>query len=205
MQDDQIATPTPSLWTRKFRAGAVAVGIAGGITAIGVTGLGSPAASASGATNPAPVTVATPTNATSDAASADVLKRLVGAKNAAAAAQPATADPNQPALDAFFKAGYDYDDAAALAKAWHESDPFTAKVDAGNRLLAGQTLPLAPGSATPAPAEAGDDAVTAFFNAGYTYDDAVTLSTMWHSASPYDAKVAAGKKLQAGQTLPIKP
>jgi len=206
MQDNKDATPTPSPWGRKRRVGAIVAGVAGGITAIGITTLGS-TASASPA-DPAPVATSAHSNANSvDVAPAkeEVIKRLNAAKEAAAAAQPSTSDPNQPALNAFFNAGYNYDDAVVLAKTWRESDLATAKVDAGKRLLAGQTLPIKPGSSAAASAEASNDPVSAFFNAGYNYDDAVTLSTMWHTATPYEAKVAAGQKLQAGQTLPIKP
>ena len=50
-----------------------------------------------------------------------------------------------------------------------------------------------------------DADVNAFFAAGYTYDDAVTLSKMWSISDTYQVKVDAGQKLLAGQTLPIKP
>lgn len=204
MQEGQPAAPTPSPWGRKLRTGAIAAGVAGGMTAIGITTLGSTASAAP--SDPAPIAAPAPAGSVDVAtAKAEVIKRLNAAKEAAAAAHPSIADPNQPALDAFFSAGYTYDDAVALAKAWHESDPGTAKVAAGNRLLGGQSLPIKPGSSPVAPAEAGDDPVDAFFSAGYDYDDAVTLSTMWHTATPYDAKVAAGQRLRAGQTLPIKP
>ena len=45
----------------------------------------------------------------------------------------------------------------------------------------------------------------AYFNAGYDYDDAVELAKLWKKSSPYDAKVLGGKKLLAGETLPIQP
>lgn len=46
----------------------------------------------------------------------------------------------------------------------------------------------------------------AYFNAGYDYDDAVALAKLWHSKGDIGSvKAAAGKKLLAGQTLPIKP
>ncbi len=46
--------------------------------------------------------------------------------------------------DAFFDAGYDYDDAVKLAKAWKLADPYQAKIEGGKRLLAGDTLPFQP-------------------------------------------------------------
>ncbi len=119
-------------------------------------------------------------------------------------AGPVTVD--DAALDAFFGAGYTYDDAVALAAAW-EVDSFEAKVLGGRDLLAGGSLPIAPGSAAPAPGSAltGEDAaVDAFFTAGYTYDDAVALGAEW-KVEPYEAKVAAGQVLLAGDEPPIAP
>ncbi len=52
-------------------------------------------------------------------------------------------DGSAAAVDAFFAAGHDYDDAVALAAVWNV-DPFEAKVTAGQRILAGETLPVAP-------------------------------------------------------------
>ncbi|GAB1691961.1 hypothetical protein [Krasilnikovia sp. M28-CT-15] len=110
----------------------------------------------------------------------------------------------QKQLDAYFGAGYDYNDAVQLAKLWHLPDPYAAKVAAGKRVLAGQHLPIKPD-----PKNVSDARITkqydAFFAAGYDYDDAVQLAKLWHLASPSDAKAVAGKKLLAGETLPIKP
>jgi hypothetical protein len=107
-------------------------------------------------------------------------------------------------VNAFFAAGYDYNDAVKLAALWHLPDANHAKVAAGKKLLAGEKLPI-----KPTPADPGSDPsaapVNAFFAAGYTYDDAVRLAALWHQSDPYQAKVAAGKKLLAGETLPIKP
>ena len=116
-------------------------------------------------------------------------------------------------LNAYFAAGYTYEDAVGLAQLWKISDPYQAKIDGGAKLLAGQTLPVAPGSQpTPAAevsanaaASATDDAVNKFFNSGYTYDDAVTLGKLWKIDDTYQVKIDAGQKLLAGQTLPIKP
>ena len=47
-------------------------------------------------------------------------------------------------MDAFFAAGYDYDDAVQLAKLWKKADAYQAKVEGGKRLLAGETLPIKP-------------------------------------------------------------
>jgi hypothetical protein len=45
---------------------------------------------------------------------------------------------------AYFNAGYNYDDAVALAKLWHLATPYDAKVAGSQRLTAGQTLPIQP-------------------------------------------------------------
>jgi hypothetical protein len=44
----------------------------------------------------------------------------------------------------------------------------------------------------------------AFFNAGYDYNDAVKLASMWHE-SVSQAKIDGGKKLKSGESLPIPP
>ena len=122
----------------------------------------------------------------------------------AASATPSAADL-QKAWDAYFGAGYDYDDALKLAKIWHSKDEVgNVKAEAGRRLLAGQTLPFQPSPSSVAKAKE-DAQVNAFFAAGYDYDDAVKLAKLWHLADPNRAKVAAGKKLLVGETLPIKP
>ncbi|GAA0295662.1 hypothetical protein [Kineococcus aurantiacus] len=46
--------------------------------------------------------------------------------------------------------------------------------------------------------------VDAFFAAGYTYDDAVTLGETWN-VDTWEAKVTGGQKLMAGETLPFAP
>jgi hypothetical protein len=114
-------------------------------------------------------------------------------------------------LDAYFAAGYGYDEALQLAQLWHMTgDPATIKAEAGRRLLAGETLPIQPSAPSPTPTgsvpvNGTDAAVAAYFAAGYTYDDAVTLGKLWKIADTYQVKADAGQKLLAGQTLPIKP
>ncbi|MFI7542077.1 hypothetical protein [Actinoplanes sp. NPDC049599] len=108
----------------------------------------------------------------------------------------------QKRLDAYFAAGFNYDDAVKLAKIWKLADPYAAKVEGGKRLLADKKLPVKPSAV----AEAKETArVNKFFSAGYDYDDAVKLAKLWKLADPYAAKVEGGKRLLAGDTLPIKP
>ncbi|BAL90991.1 hypothetical protein AMIS_57710 [Actinoplanes missouriensis 431] len=108
-------------------------------------------------------------------------------------------------LDAYFAAGYDWDDAEQLAKLWKLGDPYDAKVEAGKRLLAGKKLPGVEADPQLAKEAKEGRLVGAFFEAGYDFADAEALAKLWKLDDPYAAKVAAGKKLQAGETLPIKP
>jgi hypothetical protein len=115
---------------------------------------------------------------------------------------PEISAKDQKRLDAYFGAGYNYDDAVKLARLWKLADPYAAKVEGGKRLLADKKLPVKPSAVGAAKEEAR---VTAFFKAGYDYDDAVTFAKLWKLADPYSAKVEGGKRLLAGDTLPIKP
>ncbi|MBB2901169.1 hypothetical protein FHR75_001957 [Kineococcus radiotolerans] len=119
-------------------------------------------------------------------------------------------DPDQASREVFFDAGYTYDDAVVLGKQWAQ-DSWEAKVTGGEKLAAGETLPIEPGSSAPAPTVPVSElpteestAVDAFFAAGYTYDDAVALGGIWH-VSPWEAKVTGGRDLLAGETLPVAP
>jgi hypothetical protein len=126
----------------------------------------------------------------------------VPATTAAPVAATPAANPDDAAVTAFLAAGYTYDDAVALAKTWGSAAPYEAKAAAGRKLEAGETLPIAPGSAA---AESDSNAaVNKFFDAGYTYDDAVALAKLW-GGDPYEAKATAGQKLLNGETLPVKP
>lgn len=60
----------------------------------------------------------------------------------------------------FFVAGYTYDDAATLAEQWKVADVYDAKITAGQKLAAGEALPIAP-SGPPTTAEAlGSEAMS---------------------------------------------
>jgi len=110
--------------------------------------------------------------------------------------------------DAYFAAGYGYSDAVKLAKIWNlKGEIGGVKAEAGRRLLAGETLPIKPGPEDPADStpDLASQRVDAFFAAGYDYDDAVRLAKLWKTPDPYRAKIAGGKKLLAGETLPFQP
>jgi hypothetical protein len=132
-------------------------------------------------------------------AKAQALRAAAGSSVSSSASSD---DGMSPALQAYFDAGYDYNDAVALGKVWNETDISSIKTEAGQKLIGGQTLPVAP-SGTPATPE--DKNVEAFFNAGYDYNDAVQLGKLWKISDTYQVKIDAGKKLSEGQTLPIAP
>jgi hypothetical protein len=107
-------------------------------------------------------------------------------------------------MTAYFQGGYDYNNAVELSRIWNKPIEFINKVkaEAGLKLLEGQPLPVQPDGP---PATPADKAVTAFFDAGYDYNDAVKLAGIWHDSTPYQAKVEGGQKLEQGESLPIPP
>lgn len=128
----------------------------------------------------------------------------------APAAPPSATPPSEQQMqiwfDAYFGAGYDYTDAEALARLW-KVDPAQAKVEAGRKLAAGETLPIV---ATPEDNDDADDPVKdrqrqAFFDEGYDYDDALELARIWKLDGAGAAKAEAGKRLLEGKKLPIRP
>ncbi|GAA0568906.1 hypothetical protein GCM10010172_61540 [Paractinoplanes ferrugineus] len=137
--------------------------------------------------------------------------RLLAGETLPFPATPNAPEPTRPAgpaadkqLDAFFGAGYTWDEAVRLAKIWHLSDPSDAKVMAGKKLLAGETLPVQPKPANVKAAKE-EKQVAAFFNKGYSVEDAVKLAKIWHLKDAWSAKIEGGKRILAGQSLPIKP
>lgn len=93
------------------------------------------------------------------------------------------------------------DDVDRLAELWG-TDPTETKARAGQMLLDGEPIPalppLDPAAATDAQRQA------AFWDAGYTFEDAEQLAGLWDVATS-EAKVLAGADLLAGRTLPVPP
>ncbi|MBB4692900.1 hypothetical protein [Paractinoplanes abujensis] len=52
---------------------------------------------------------------------------------------------------------------------------------------------------------AGARELDAFFNAGYHWAQAEQLARLWNIEDPADAKIVAGRRLLAGQRLPVAP
>lgn len=115
--------------------------------------------------------------------------------------------------DAFWDAGYTVDDVYALEKLW-KVDSIGAKAQAGQMLLTGQQVPIAPGSTPAGEPEppAGPPVVDmkieaelqAFWGAGYTADDIRTLAELW-DLDEFGAKTKAGQMLIEGTEPPIRP
>jgi hypothetical protein len=110
-----------------------------------------------------------------------------------------------PEWNAFFKAGYTYEDALLLSHLWgHGTITADAKICAGGELLHGRALPLRPGQT---PQTAGEDvALQAYTNNGYTAADAAELAKLWKTPASSDlttVKVRAGREILGGQTLPL--
>lgn len=122
---------------------------------------------------------------------------------------PGAEDPTftaaeERARDKYFAEGYSAEEAETLGKLWKMKDIDDVKTKAGQLLLAGKKLPVRPSAA--GVTDASEEAQTrAFFDEGYDVDDAAALARLWKLPTPYDAKVAAGKKILAGETLPIQP
>ncbi|MFC8191709.1 hypothetical protein ACFUMH_08620 [Cellulomonas sp. NPDC057328] len=127
---------------------------------------------------------------------------------------------------AFWGAGYTPEDVDALAALWG-TDWTETKARAGQMLLDGEEVPVAPsgtvptaddaaatGDAPPAAPADGDAAgaaaaeevaqYDAFWDAGYTFEDAQALAALW-GTEVAETKARAGQALLDGQTLPVAP
>lgn len=120
-----------------------------------------------------------------------------------ATAEAAANDPVAKNLDAYYAAGYKYEDALDLAALWNSADRNAAKNTAGADLRAGHALPFAPGQG---------------FHRSYTtaqelhayelaeVDDAglaARLAASW-KVSVTAAKAKAGALLLANQPVPLE-
>ena len=97
------------------------------------------------------------------------------------------------------------EDADALATLWHV-ELIEAKGRAGQLLLDGLPVPVAPGSSLDLtdPATIAMLEMRAFWDAGYTREDGAALAALWN-VDVDEAKATAGQMLRAGQPLPIGP
>ncbi|MDR7383041.1 hypothetical protein [Promicromonospora iranensis] len=105
--------------------------------------------------------------------------------------------------DAFWGAEYTAGDLVALRDLWNV-DSLEAKARAGQLILDGNAVPVAPGShgsdeELRFPTVAEQDA---FREAGYTYEDAKRLADLWQVGAD-EAKARAGDMLLDGETPPL--
>jgi hypothetical protein len=102
------------------------------------------------------------------------------------------------AYAAYWEGGYNYRQLLVLADEWNLSE-FEAKARAGNAILTGDTSSFDALVADIKPAEqvAYDGPDAAFWDAGYTYDDAVALAEEWN-IDTYEAKVRVSEMLASG-------
>lgn len=139
--------------------------------------------------------IASAHTATAGASAADIAP--------AAVSVPGTV-PDETAVQAYFDAGYTFDDAVAIAQRWYTGeDVFQLKVKLGGFLAAGTPL-----SASPVADPTTDDELTpeqlidAFFSWGYTTEDAQVLAERW-GVDLAQAKVKAGSELKTVGALPF--
>lgn len=104
--------------------------------------------------------------------------------------------------NAFWGAGYTTADLAALGDLWH-ADALEVKARAGQMLLDGDTVPVAPGTSSDEDAHGvTTEQSDAFWEAGYTVDDAEQLAELWQ-IDMVEAKARAGGMLLDGKTPPV--
>jgi hypothetical protein len=113
---------------------------------------------------------------------------------------------------AFWGAGYSPEDVAKLGDLW-KTDTTQTKARAGQMLLDGKELPIAPSPVVAQPSsdddlstfkKADQSAYDAFWDAGYTDVNLTKLNDLWKSGS-FDTKARAGRMILDGQTPPVAP
>ncbi len=142
------------------------------------------------------------------------------AKNPAPLINVEGMDIDQATLDAyaaFWMAGYSFEQLEALAIEWNTSN-FEAKARAGIAIQDGNTTEInaitaivgqPAGPDQPPPPDTPDgwneddlDAYTAYWDAGYNYEQLLTLAEEWNT-SEFEAKGRAGNAIQDGDTTEI--
>lgn len=118
---------------------------------------------------------------------------------------PGADEYTQERADAFWAAGYSMEDADALAELW-QVPILEAKGRAGQLVLDGQPVPVAPGSTLDLtdPETIAVLAAEAYWDAGYTHEDGEKLAELW-DVDVYEAKATGGRLLLEGQALPVPP
>ncbi|WP_421742837.1 hypothetical protein [Cellulomonas sp.] len=106
--------------------------------------------------------------------------------------------------EAFWGAGYTPENVEELGALWN-LDTTETKARAGQLLLDGQPVPVAPGGGESTPTvEITGAQLDALFGAGYTGEDVEALAELWHSEFG-ETKARAGQMILDGQTPPVAP
>jgi hypothetical protein len=111
------------------------------------------------------------------------------------------ADIRAEALTLFDDDGYGYNNARALAQLWRGTHGIVQiKTRAGTKLLKGGRLPVRPIGRPKSQAARSRDIFDA---AGYSYNDAEILATLWHETSIQHVKAEAGQLILDRRALPL--
>ena len=113
--------------------------------------------------------------------------------------------------EAFWGAGYSAEDVVKLNDLW-KSDSTKTKARAGQLILDGDVVPVAPSPTVAQPSaddlstpKDGDQAkYDAFWDAGYTGSNLAKLNDLWKTGS-FETKAQAGKMILEGKKLPVAP
>ena len=110
--------------------------------------------------------------------------------------------------EAFWGAGYSAADVARLSTLW-KSDALETKAHAGQMILDGKTLPIAPtpessAASSPSTVDFTKAQQDAFWGAGYTDADITKLNALWNSDTT-ETKAHAGQMILDGKPLPVAP
>jgi hypothetical protein len=103
--------------------------------------------------------------------------------------------------DAFWGAEYSAEDLEELRDLWNV-DALEAKARAGQMILDGETVPVAPSGPVEDVPYVGPDEQDALREAGVTWEDAQQLAELWQIGT-YEAKARAGDMLLRGEELPL--
>lgn len=105
--------------------------------------------------------------------------------------------------DAFWDAEYTSEDLHALEDLWNV-DTLEAKARAGQMLLDGETVPVAPGTTGSRQKEhfVSEADMEVFREAGYSVEDAEVLAKLWQTDT-YEAKTRVAEMVRVGKTPPL--
>lgn len=123
------------------------------------------------------------------------------------------AETDMDAYAAYWEHGYNYQQLLALADKWNVSE-FEAKARAGGAILAGDSASFDDivAGIEPAPSElqSTDESLeplefptSAFWDAGFDYDDALVLAEEWN-IDVYESKILAAELIGAGHQVEVE-